>query len=123
MNNPNHRRNERHVEIQNHNMPLLFLDFFMHDTLVDRQKKLAFELLCIVACFCGQNHRCYIDYGIVAFVLFRKRHRVLAKEGNKITSEISIYLVQIVLEERSLDAVACATIMSLMAMAWLRKAG
>ncbi|CAI9753970.1 unnamed protein product [Fraxinus pennsylvanica] len=59
---------------------------------------------------------------LVLLAFAGKRRRVLAKEGRKITSDIALYLVQIVLQKRSLGAVACATILSLMAMAWLRKA-
>ncbi|KAL3824885.1 hypothetical protein ACJIZ3_020914 [Penstemon smallii] len=49
-----------------------------------------------------------------------KRRRVLAKEGRKITSDVAIYLAQVVLKEKSLVAFACATFVSLMAMACLR---
>lgn len=59
---------------------------------------------------------------LVLLAFAGKGRRVLAKEGRKITSDIALYSVQIVLMERSLGAVACATILSLMAMAWLRKA-
>ncbi|CAA2973452.1 nbr1 like [Olea europaea subsp. europaea] len=59
---------------------------------------------------------------LVLLAFAGKRRRVLAKEGRKITSDIALYSVQILLKERSLGAVACTTILSLMAMAWLRKA-
>ncbi|KAI3464135.1 hypothetical protein Pfo_020798 [Paulownia fortunei] len=48
-----------------------------------------------------------------------KRRRVLVKEGRKITSDVAMYLAQVVIKERSLVAFACATIISLATMAWL----
>ncbi|KAL0318574.1 UNVERIFIED_CONTAM: hypothetical protein Sradi_0045400 [Sesamum radiatum] len=49
-----------------------------------------------------------------------KRRRVLAREGRKITSDVAMYLVQVLLKEKGLVAFGCATIISLMLMAWLR---
>lgn len=49
-----------------------------------------------------------------------KRRRVLVKEGRKITSDVAMYLVQVVLKERSLVAMACATFVGLMVIALLR---
>ncbi|PIN14878.1 hypothetical protein CDL12_12491 [Handroanthus impetiginosus] len=51
-----------------------------------------------------------------------KRRRVLVKEGRKITSDVTMYLAQVVVKERSLVAFACATVMSLIILAWLRGA-
>lgn len=51
-----------------------------------------------------------------------KRRRVLVKEGRKITSDVAMYLVQVLLDERSLVVFVCATISSLMALAWVRVA-
>ncbi|KAL0356248.1 UNVERIFIED_CONTAM: hypothetical protein Sradi_4071700 [Sesamum radiatum] len=49
-----------------------------------------------------------------------KRRRVLAREGRKITSDVAMYLVQVLLKDKGLVAFGCATIISLMLMAWLR---
>ncbi|KAL2253930.1 UNVERIFIED_CONTAM: hypothetical protein Sindi_0187700 [Sesamum indicum] len=49
-----------------------------------------------------------------------KRRRVLVKEGRKITSDVAVYLAQVVVEERSFVAFVCATIGSLLALAWVR---
>ncbi|KAK4438555.1 hypothetical protein Salat_0190000 [Sesamum alatum] len=49
-----------------------------------------------------------------------KRRRVLAREGRKITSDVAMYLVQVLLKDKGLVAFVCATIISLMLMAWLR---
>lgn len=49
-----------------------------------------------------------------------KRRRVLVREGREITSDVAMYFAQVVLKERSLVAFLCATIVSLVAMAWLR---
>ncbi|KAL0292156.1 UNVERIFIED_CONTAM: hypothetical protein Scaly_2603200 [Sesamum calycinum] len=51
-----------------------------------------------------------------------KRRRILVKEGRKITSDIAMHLAQIVVEERSFVAFVCATIGSLLALAWVRVA-
>lgn len=57
---------------------------------------------------------------VVLLAFAGKRRRVLAREGRKITSDVAMYLAQVVIKERgSLVAFACATIMSLMGMAWL----
>ncbi|KAA8542244.1 hypothetical protein F0562_023620 [Nyssa sinensis] len=53
---------------------------------------------------------------LLAFV--GKRRRVLVTEGRKITTDVAMYLVKVLLKERSLLAVAGATIVSLMAMAF-----
>ncbi|KAL0417191.1 UNVERIFIED_CONTAM: hypothetical protein Slati_3551000 [Sesamum latifolium] len=51
-----------------------------------------------------------------------KRRRVLAREGRKITSDVAMYLVQVLLKDKGLVAFGCATTISLMLMAWLRMA-
>lgn len=56
---------------------------------------------------------------VVLLAFAGKRRRVLAREGRKITSDVAMYLAQVVIKERSFLAFACATIMSLMGMAWL----
>ncbi|XP_022886157.1 uncharacterized protein LOC111402224 [Olea europaea var. sylvestris] len=54
---------------------------------------------------------------LVLLAFAGKRRRVLVKEGRRITSDVAMYLAQVVLKERSLVAVAFATVFSLMAMA------
>lgn len=56
---------------------------------------------------------------VVLLAFAGKRRRVLAREGRKITSDVAMFLVQVVIKERSFVAFACATIMSLVGMAWL----
>lgn len=56
---------------------------------------------------------------VVLLAFAGKRRRVLAREGRKITSDVAMYLARVVINERSIVAFACATIMSLMGMAWL----
>lgn len=60
---------------------------------------------------------------LVLLAFSGKRRRVLAKEGRKITSDVAMYLVQVVIKERSLVAFICATFISIIGMAWLRIAG
>ncbi|GFP79883.1 hypothetical protein PHJA_000131700 [Phtheirospermum japonicum] len=48
-----------------------------------------------------------------------KRRRVLVKEGRKITSDVAMYLARVLVRERGFVAFACATILSLVTMAWL----
>ncbi|PSS07740.1 Zinc transporter 7 like [Actinidia chinensis var. chinensis] len=52
---------------------------------------------------------------LVLLAFTGKRRRVLAAQGRKITAEVAMYLVEVVLKERG-AAVTCATILSLMAM-------
>ncbi|KAL2482550.1 hypothetical protein Fot_43994 [Forsythia ovata] len=53
---------------------------------------------------------------LVLLAFAGKRRRVLVKEGRRITLDVAMYLAQVVLKERSIVAVACATVFSLMAM-------
>ena len=53
---------------------------------------------------------------LVLLAFAGKRRRVLAAQGRKITAEVAMYLVKGVLKERGVAAVACATILSFMAM-------
>ncbi|KAL8057255.1 hypothetical protein ABFX02_04G172500 [Erythranthe guttata] len=57
---------------------------------------------------------------VVLLAFAGKRRRVLVREGRVITCDVAMYLVQVVLKEKSLVAFVCATIVSLFAMAWLR---
>ncbi|KAG8388545.1 hypothetical protein BUALT_Bualt02G0136600 [Buddleja alternifolia] len=52
---------------------------------------------------------------LLAFV--GKRRRVLVREGREITSDVAMYLVRVVVKERSLVGFACATFISLITMA------
>ncbi|XP_047944274.1 uncharacterized protein LOC125190897 [Salvia hispanica] len=56
---------------------------------------------------------------LVLLAFAGKRRRVLAKEGRKITSDVAMYLAQVVIKEKSFVAFTCATVMSLMGMALL----
>ncbi|XP_057479939.1 uncharacterized protein LOC130767175 [Actinidia eriantha] len=53
---------------------------------------------------------------LVLLAFSGKRRRVLAAQGRKITAEVAMYLVKVVLKERGVAAVACVTILSFMAM-------
>ena len=53
---------------------------------------------------------------LVLLAFTGKRRRVLAAQGRKITAEVAMYLVKVVLKERGVAAVACATILSLIAI-------
>ena len=53
---------------------------------------------------------------LVLLAFAGNRRRVLAQHGTKITADVAMHLVRVVLKERGLVAVACATIVSLMAM-------
>ncbi|KAI3454429.1 hypothetical protein Pfo_011092 [Paulownia fortunei] len=57
---------------------------------------------------------------VVLLTFAGKRRRVLAKEGSKITSDVAMYFVKVVLKDKGLVAFACATIISATIMAWLR---
>ncbi|KAG7954468.1 hypothetical protein I3843_11G020100 [Carya illinoinensis] len=59
---------------------------------------------------------------LVLLAFAGKRRRVLAQHGRKITADVAIHLFRILLKERGLVAVVCATIVSLMAMVRLREA-
>ncbi|KAI5665140.1 hypothetical protein M9H77_24463 [Catharanthus roseus] len=60
---------------------------------------------------------------LVLLAFAGNRRRVLVKNGRKITSEVAMDLVKVVIiRERGIAVVACAaTVASLMAIAWLRK--
>ncbi|KAL8529964.1 hypothetical protein ACS0TY_007147 [Phlomoides rotata] len=60
---------------------------------------------------------------LVLLAFAGKRRRVLAKEGRKITSDVAMYLVQVVIKEKSLVAFICATFISIIGMGLLRLAG
>ncbi|KAD6118938.1 hypothetical protein R6Q59_012437 [Mikania micrantha] len=47
------------------------------------------------------------------------RHRVLVVEGWKITGEVAMHLLKVLVKDRSLVAVACATFLSSIAMLWV----
>ncbi|PSR89469.1 Myelin transcription factor 1-like protein [Actinidia chinensis var. chinensis] len=53
---------------------------------------------------------------LVLLAFSGKRRRVLAAQGRKITAEVAMYLVKVLLKEKGVAAVACATILSFMAM-------
>ncbi|KZV25645.1 hypothetical protein F511_18929 [Dorcoceras hygrometricum] len=56
---------------------------------------------------------------VVLLAFAGKRRRVLVKEGRKITSDVAMYLVEVLVKERSLVAFACATLLSMvMTMTW-----
>lgn len=60
---------------------------------------------------------------LVLLAFAGNRRRVLVAQGRKITTEVAMYLVKVVIKERSgVAAVACATVISLMAMRFLRNA-
>ncbi|GMY14936.1 protein nbr1 like [Fagus crenata] len=54
---------------------------------------------------------------LVLLAFAGNRRRVLAKHGRKITADVAMHLVRVVLKERGLVAMACVTIVSL--MAWI----
>lgn len=56
---------------------------------------------------------------VVLLAFAGKRHQVLVKEGRKITSDVAMYLVEVLVKERSLVAFACATLLSMVTMTWL----
>ncbi|KAL8226007.1 hypothetical protein R6Q57_018564 [Mikania cordata] len=47
------------------------------------------------------------------------RHRVLVVEGRKITGDVAMHLLKVLVKDRSLVAVACATFLSSIAMLWV----
>ncbi|KAF5732175.1 hypothetical protein HS088_TW18G00865 [Tripterygium wilfordii] len=51
------------------------------------------------------------------------RRRVLVRQGSKITTDVAMYLVKVVVREKGLVAVACATLVSFMAMIRIAEAG
>ncbi|PWA38194.1 hypothetical protein CTI12_AA583600 [Artemisia annua] len=58
---------------------------------------------------------------ITVFVMLActgKRRRVLVGEGKKISSEVLEYLFKVLIKERSLVVVACATFVTSMIMVW-----
>uniref|UniRef100_A0A2N9H933 Uncharacterized protein n=1 Tax=Fagus sylvatica TaxID=28930 RepID=A0A2N9H933_FAGSY len=59
---------------------------------------------------------------LVLLAFAGNRRPVLAKHGRKITADVAMHLVRVVLKERGLVAVACATIVSLMAMVRIMEA-
>ncbi|CAB4289000.1 unnamed protein product [Prunus armeniaca] len=52
---------------------------------------------------------------LVLLTFARNRRRVLVRRGKLITADVAIYLFRVVMKERGLLAIACATILSLMA--------
>ncbi|KAJ9559558.1 hypothetical protein OSB04_004718 [Centaurea solstitialis] len=56
---------------------------------------------------------------LVMMAFAGKRRRVLAVEGRKITGDVALQLLKVVMKERSIVAVACATFLSSMAMVWV----
>lgn len=53
---------------------------------------------------------------LVLLAFAGNRRRVLVQHGRKITADVAMHLVKVVLKEKGVVAVACATIVSLMAM-------
>ncbi|XP_008237833.1 PREDICTED: uncharacterized protein LOC103336555 [Prunus mume] len=54
---------------------------------------------------------------VLVLLTFAGNHRrVLVRRGKLITADVAIYLFRVIIKERGLLAVACATILSLMAM-------
>ena len=53
---------------------------------------------------------------LVLLAFAGKRRRVLAQHGREITADVAVQLVRVVLRERGLLAMVCATIVSVMAM-------
>ncbi|KAI5311648.1 hypothetical protein L3X38_040821 [Prunus dulcis] len=53
---------------------------------------------------------------LVLLTFAGNRRRVLVRRGKLITADVAIYLFQVIMKERGRLAVACATILSLMAM-------
>ncbi|KAK2996315.1 hypothetical protein RJ639_026621, partial [Escallonia herrerae] len=58
---------------------------------------------------------------LVLLVFAGKRRRVLVVEGRKITTDIAVFLVKVVIKEKGLLAVACATILSSMAFGFVKE--
>ncbi|PWA71158.1 hypothetical protein CTI12_AA269730 [Artemisia annua] len=56
---------------------------------------------------------------LVMLAFAGKRRRVLVVEGRKISGDVAMHLLKVVIKERSLVAVACATFLSSMAMVWV----
>ncbi|KAJ0804460.1 hypothetical protein HanPI659440_Chr02g0038261 [Helianthus annuus] len=59
---------------------------------------------------------------ITVLVMLRfagKRRRVLVVEGRKISGDVAMHLLKVLVKERSIVAVACATFLSSMAMVWV----
>lgn len=53
---------------------------------------------------------------LVMLAFAGKRRKVLVVEGRKISGDVAMHLLKVVIKERSLVAVACATVFSSMAM-------
>ncbi|KAI3763164.1 hypothetical protein L1987_53615 [Smallanthus sonchifolius] len=59
---------------------------------------------------------------IMVLVMLRfagKRCRVLVVEGRKISGDVAMHLLKVLVKERSVVGVACATFLSSMAMVWV----
>ncbi|KAM0066417.1 hypothetical protein Hdeb2414_s0002g00048751 [Helianthus debilis subsp. tardiflorus] len=56
---------------------------------------------------------------LVMLAIAGKRRRVLAVEGRKITGDVAMHLLKVLVKKRSLVAVACATYFSSVAMGWV----
>ncbi|KAK9278815.1 hypothetical protein L1049_028394 [Liquidambar formosana] len=58
---------------------------------------------------------------LVLLAFAGKRRRRLVFEGRKITTDVAMYFIKVVVKERGLVAVVCAAIASLLAMVRLRE--
>ncbi|KAK1436703.1 hypothetical protein QVD17_02485 [Tagetes erecta] len=56
---------------------------------------------------------------LVMLAIAGKRRRVLVVEGRKITGDVALHLLKVLIKKRSLVAVACATFLSSVAMVWV----
>ncbi|KAK9073547.1 hypothetical protein SSX86_007871 [Deinandra increscens subsp. villosa] len=56
---------------------------------------------------------------LVMLTFAGKRRRVLVVEGRKISGDVAMHLLKVLVKERSLVAFVCATFLSSMAMVWV----
>ncbi|GMN46014.1 hypothetical protein TIFTF001_015194 [Ficus carica] len=59
---------------------------------------------------------------LVLLAFAGNRRRVLVKRGRTITNDVAMFLFGVLVKERGLVAVACATVFSLMAVIGMREA-
>ncbi|EXB93908.1 hypothetical protein L484_002064 [Morus notabilis] len=59
---------------------------------------------------------------LVLLAFAGNRRRVLVKRGRRITNDVAMFLVGVLVKERGFVAVACATVFSLMAVIGIKEA-
>ncbi|KAM7278606.1 hypothetical protein ACFE04_005740 [Oxalis oulophora] len=58
---------------------------------------------------------------LVLLACMGNRRKVLVRRGRKITTDVAVYSVKVVVRERRLVAMACATVLSLIAMIQIKE--